>query len=100
MRPAHPSQRHGAELAVAEFQNAIHLPGELEGVGDNDQGYFLFAVELDEQLAEALGGGAVERSGGLIGEQQFGPVDERADDGPPAGVRHPTTGPADDGAVL
>ena len=48
---------------------------------DDNQRHCFFAIEFDQQLSELLGGGVVERAGRFIGEQEFGLVDERADDG-------------------
>ena len=50
-------------------------------MGDDDERHAFFAVEFDEELAELLGGGVVERAGWLIGEKEPGLVDQGADDG-------------------
>ena len=38
-------------------------------------------MHLGEQVGEAFGAGAVERAGGLVGEEELRAVDERAGDG-------------------
>ena len=69
------------QLAVAEFEDAVHFAGEVGGVGDDDEGDVLLAVEVEEEGGEGVGVVAVEGAGGFVGEEKFGAVDERADDG-------------------
>ena len=71
----------GGELAIAQFQHAAHLARQLRGVGDDDEGGALLAVEVEEERRECVCGGAVERAGGFVGEEELGLVDERAHDG-------------------
>src|SRR5436190_17090380 len=47
----------------------------------DNQRHPFFAVQVNQELAELLGGGVVERAGRFIGEKEFWPVDESADDG-------------------
>ena len=47
----------------------------------NNQRHSFFAVELDEELAELLGGDVVKGTGRFIGEEEPGLIDEGADDG-------------------
>ena len=74
---------HGAldEFAFFEFDGFLEFGGEVQGVGDDDEGEVLFAVQVDEELGEVRGGGAVEGAGGFVGEEEFGLVDKGADDG-------------------
>lgn len=71
------------ELSVAQFQHAAHAFRQLGRVGDDDEGGALLAVEVEEQGSERVGGGAVERASGFVGEEELGLVDERTDDGAP-----------------
>ena len=50
-------------------------------MGDADERGALLAVEVEEKRGERVRGGAVERTGRLVGEEELGLVDERADDG-------------------
>jgi hypothetical protein len=69
------------EFAFLEFDGFSEFGGEVQGVGDDDEGEVLFTVQVDEELGEVRGGGAVERAGGFVGEEEFGLVDEGAHDG-------------------
>ena len=55
--------------------------GEALVVGDQHQGGAAFLVELEQQVADALAGVAVEVAGGLVGEQHVGFGGEGAGDG-------------------
>jgi hypothetical protein len=69
------------EFAFLEFDGFLEFGGEVQGVGHDDEGEVLFAVQVDEELGEVGGGGAVESAGGFVREEEFGLVDQGADDG-------------------
>jgi hypothetical protein len=58
-----------------------HPAGEVGVVGDDDEGDVLGAVEVEEEVGDGVGGGGVEGSGGFVGEDEFGLIDEGAGDG-------------------
>jgi hypothetical protein len=57
----------GDQAAFGEAENAVAAGGEVQVVRDEDGGEGLFAVELLQEGEDALGGGAVEVAGGLVG---------------------------------
>ena len=66
---------------MVELEDAVHAAGEAGGVGYDDEGGFFGAVEFDEEVGDGFGGGGVEGSGWFVGEQEFGAIDEGADEG-------------------
>ena len=48
---------------------------------DDDEDRLLLAVQVEQQLADGLGGVAVEVAGRLVGQQQDRLVDQRPGDG-------------------
>lgn len=69
------------EFALAECEGFGHAAGEDGVVCDDDEGDFLDAVEVEEEVGYRVGGGGVERAGGFVGEDKLGLVDEGAGDG-------------------
>ena len=57
-----------------------HFGGELFGVGYHDQSDVIVAVEFDEQVGKRFGGRMIKCAGGFVGENEAGPVDQRAYD--------------------
>ena len=70
-----------AKFSVAQLEHAPHSLRQFHRVRDDNQRHAFFAVQFDEQFAELLRGGVVERTGRFVGEQELRLVDERADDG-------------------
>jgi hypothetical protein len=68
-------------LAIFNAEGALHLRGQIRGVGDEKEGHFFFAVEFEEKAGKGFGGGAVEGAGGFVGEEKAGLIDEGANDG-------------------
>ena len=66
--------------AVAHDEVALAVAGDVELVGDHDDGDAL-VVEFLEHAHDLDGGPAVEVAGRLVGEEDRGVVDERAGDG-------------------
>ena len=71
------------KLAVAEFEYAVHAPGEVHGVRDHDECDGEFLVQLDKKAAQVFGGRPVEGTGRLVGENQFRGEDQGAHHGHP-----------------
>ena len=71
----------GHEAARFESISPAHAVGEAGVVRDDDEGGAGDGVGLQQQIGNALAGGGVERTGRLVGEDEFGLVDERARDG-------------------
>ena len=69
----------GGNLAVLKADLAIAEGGEVFVVGDDDEGDAL-TVEFEEEIDDFGAGGGVEVAGGLIGEDNFGVVDDGAGD--------------------
>ena len=62
-------------------EHPVHLGGDPLIVG-GDEGGAAFAADQAQEFGEDdVGGGLVEIAGGLVGEDQSGPVGERAGDG-------------------
>ena len=70
----------GGELAIEQLMCCSHFGGELFGVGHHDQGDVFVAVEFDEQVSKRFGGRMIKCAGGFVGENEAGPVDQRAYD--------------------
>ena len=71
------------DLAVEEVDGALGVTGgQLGAVGDQDQGLPV-GVEVQQQLADRLAVGGVQRTGWFVGQQQGGGVDQGAGDGHP-----------------
>ncbi len=60
------------EAAVLELQHAAHALGQVPGVRDDYEGHAFLAVQFQQQLPKLLGGGVVEGTSGLVGEQEHG----------------------------
>ena len=67
--------------SVSQLKGFAHALGEGGVVGDDDEGYAVVAVQGEEEVGDGIGGGRIERAGGFVGEDEFGPVDEGAGDG-------------------
>ena len=70
----------GSELSVLQLMCCAHFGGELFGVGYHDQSDVIVAVEFDEQVGKRFGGRMIKCAGGFVGENEAGPVDQRAYD--------------------
>src|SRR5882724_10023302 len=66
--------------AVADGDDAMGILGDIGLVGDYDDGVAV-GVELVEESHDLVAGLGVEVSGGLVGEDDGGAVDEGASDG-------------------
>ena len=62
-------------------QHPVHLGGDALVVGGDEGGAAFVADQAEEFGEDDVGGGLVEIAGGLVGEDQSGPVGERAGDG-------------------
>ena len=71
----------GRQSPISQLEHPSHSLRQIERVSHDDQRYALFPVQLNEQVGEVLGRGAVESARRLVGQQQFGLIDQRADDG-------------------
>jgi len=65
---------HGHERAVAQLEGALHLPGKIGCVRDDDKRDTFLAVQPGQELAQRLGAGAVEGARGLVGQEELGLV--------------------------
>jgi hypothetical protein len=74
-------RRMGArmQLAIAHLVDAIGMRGDVRVVRDQDDRVVFVAQSL-EQRQDLLAGPAVERTGGLVGEQDRRTIDQRARD--------------------
>src|SRR5215472_16509127 len=80
--------RAPAEPAVHDVQRAPRVTGrQVRVVGDQHHA-LPGGVQVQQQRADLLAGGGVQRPGRLVGQQQFGPVDQCPGD------RHPLPLPA------
>ena len=70
----------GGDGAVADGDDAVGVLGDVGLVGDEDDGVAL-GVEIVEEGHDLVAGLGVEVSGGLVGEDDGGVVDEGAGDG-------------------
>ena len=68
-----------SQFAVLQFQHAAHAVRQFARVCHDDERHAFFAVQFNEQLAEVLGTGVIQRAGGFVGEEQLRLVDKRAD---------------------
>ena len=66
---------------ILEFEHPPHALREFAAVRHHNERHAFFAIQFDEQLAEVVGAGVIERAGGFVGEEELRLVDERADDG-------------------
>jgi len=69
------------EITVGQFGALGKAPCQVETVGDGDEDRVFFAVEFQHQVGDGIGCVAVEVACGLVGENQWGFVDEGAGDG-------------------
>jgi hypothetical protein len=69
--------------AVHQAHGAVGVGGHVGLVGDHHHGDALVAVEGGQQVHDLAAAGGVEVAGGLVGEEQRGPGDQRPGD------RHP-----------
>ncbi len=72
----------GGDGAVADGDDAVGVLGDVGLVGDEDDGVAL-GVEIVEEGHDLVAGLGVEVSGGLVGEDDGGMVDQSAGDGDP-----------------
>ncbi len=70
------------DFSVMEFYDPMGLGGEFGVVGDHDDG-LAGEVEFEEDLEDLFSGGGVEISGGFVGEENDGVIDDGAGDGDP-----------------
>jgi len=68
------------EVAVDEFDAAVGLLGDIGVVGNHENG-MAGAVEFAEEADDDFFVGFVEITGGLVGQDELGLIDERASDG-------------------
>ncbi len=74
--------RGGEEPAVAHDGEAVGEGfGERAFVSDHDDGHAELRLEFAEESKDGFAGGGVEIAGGLVGEKNFGAIDEGAGDG-------------------
>ena len=74
--------RRGEELAVAHDGEAVGEGfGERAFVRDHDDGHAELRLEFAEKREDGFAGGGIEIAGGLVGEKNFGAIDEGAGDG-------------------
>ena len=72
----------GEEFAVANDGETVGEEfGECAFVGDHDDGHAELRLKFAEKREDGFAGGGVEIAGGLVGEENFGAIDERAGDG-------------------
>jgi len=57
---------------IAHQDLALQALGNVGVVGDDDQRHLLFTVEVQQQVHDLLGGGAVEVAGGFVGQNHRG----------------------------
>ena len=60
--------------AVADFAHHVHL------VGDQHDGQFQLAVDVQQQVENGVGGLRIERRGGLVAQQHARVIGQRAGD--------------------
>jgi hypothetical protein len=70
----------GEDLAVADVDDAMGVLGDVGFVGDEDDGVAA-GVERVKEGHDFVAGFGVEVAGGLVGEDDGGPVDEGAGNG-------------------
>lgn len=68
-------------LIFGQVEDVADSVGEVEVVGDDDEGDALFLLDLEEEVGDFAAGFAVEGTGGFVGENDTGLVDEGAGDG-------------------
>ncbi len=71
------------DFSVAELDRSAGQPGQTGVVRDQDDGQALPLVEVLEDRPDLLAPGRIEVSRRLVGEQDFGPVDQGPGDGHP-----------------
>jgi hypothetical protein len=64
--------------AVGESDSVVASRGGVVGVGGHDDGHAGLALELDEEVEDHPAGRRVEITGGLVGEDKVGAVDDGA----------------------
>ena len=67
------------DQAVADFDDAIGGFGQFRGVGNDDDGMAVF-IHLPQRRHHFLAALAVERAGGLVGEDDLAAIHQRARD--------------------
>jgi CRP-like cAMP-binding protein len=67
--------------AILQAPDAVHAPGELGIMGDDDEAGADLLVELEHELVDPLGGVAIQVARGLVGENAGGAGDEGPGDG-------------------
>ena len=73
----------GVDGAIADDQGAVAGLGELLVVGDDDQGDAMLGGQIEEDFHDIGAVFRVEISGGFIGKEDFGFVDDGSGDGHP-----------------
>ena len=92
--PSQPYASEPADIALEAVPSAFDHPiadpdhafggaGDVFIVGDEDDGNAFFLVELLEELQDFFAGAGIEISGGLVGKQQGGMIDQCPGDGDP-----------------
>jgi len=69
-----------SDVAVGEFDTAAGVAGDVHVVGDHEDGV-AGLVEFAKDVDDDFFVGFVEIAGGLVGEDEFGLIDERSGDG-------------------
>src|SRR6516162_5689706 len=65
------------DLAITHLHQAVALGGEAAVVGRHHKGNSVGAGKVEKQVEDLAAGALIERTGGLVGEQDAGTVHQR-----------------------